>query len=613
MYQQALQVAIEAAREAGALLRRELHRPTGPRADGDHSPADKEAEVLIRKRLLDAFAWAYLGEDTGEGGNRGDRHVWVVDPNDGTRAFLRGRRGTAVSIAALRDGRPVLGVVYAFAYPDDDGDMIAWAEGMDGILRNGELVNKPFEDGRLDRSDVVLLAWAADSRPSPNADCVAPARYRCTPSIAYRLALAAIGSGCCAVSVNSPKSWDYAAGHAIVRGAGGVLLNERGQEVSYDKYGRGGAKYCFGGARTACLELVQRRWADVLRAAKVQRHAPYNLVATVPGRLVSNTAMLRRAQGCLFGQIAGDALGSQVEFVSRKDIAARFPDKVRDLCDGGTFDTFAGQPTDDTEMALMLARTLAHERQYSQERVLDAYVHWYQSEPFDIGATIAKALRAARGAPAGQRVAAAQKEANPHSQANGSLMRVSPIGIFAASNPQQAAELARLDSSLTHPHPNCVEACAAFVAAIATAIHQLATPQQCLEAARQVVDANAAPQVLEALNKAPEAAPDDFEMQQGWVLLALQNAFYQLLHAPSLEEGIIDTVFRGGDTDTNAAIAGALLGAVHGRDAVPRRWGRAFLACRPLAEVGAHRPRPVEMWPVDAHELAELLLTAQRG
>ncbi len=64
------------------------------------------------------------------------------------------------------------------------------------------------------------------------------------------------------------------------------------------------------------------------------------------------------------------------------------------------------------------------------------------------------------------------------------------------------------------------------------------------------------------------------------VLVALQNAFYQLLHADSLEEGVVDTVMAGGDTDTNACIAGALLGACHGLEAIPERWREAILACR---------------------------------
>jgi ADP-ribosylglycohydrolase len=116
--------------------------------------------------------------------------------------------------------------------------------------------------------------------------------------------------------------------------------------------------------------------------------------------------------------------------------------------------------------------------------------------------------------------------------------------------------------------------------------------------------------VRQALARAELAPPADYSSQMGWVLIALQNAFWQLLHAVNLEEGVVDTVMRGGDTDTNAAIAGALLGAVRGRDAVPARWQSALLSCRPLPDSGTRHPMPQEFWPVDALLLAEALLLA---
>jgi ADP-ribosylglycohydrolase len=67
---------------------------------------------------------------------------------------------------------------------------------------------------------------------------------------------------------------------------------------------------------------------------------------------------LSRAQGCLLGQLAGDALGSLVEFQPPEEIRRSYPDGVRELADGGTWNTIAGQPTDDSEMALLLARML---------------------------------------------------------------------------------------------------------------------------------------------------------------------------------------------------------------------------------------------------------------
>jgi ADP-ribosylglycohydrolase len=81
-----------------------------------------------------------------------------------------------------------------------------------------------------------------------------------------------------------------------------------------------------------------------------------------------------------------------------------------------------------------------------------------------------------------------------------------------------------------------------------------------------------------------------------------------LLNAPNLEEGVVDTIMHGGDTDTNAAIAGALLGAVYGRERVPERWIRALLTCRPTPNSGTKHPRKEEYWPADALELAEKLI-----
>ena len=114
---------------------------------------------------------------------------------------------------------------------------------------------------------------------------------------------------------------------------------------------------------------------------------------------------------------------------------------------------------------------------------------------------------------------------------------------------------------------------------------------------------------MSAIDGAATAPPADFMHLQGWVLTAFRNALWQLLHAENLEEAVVDTVQRGGDTDTNAAICGALLGAVHGREAVPKRWVDRLLSCRPQeGEPKVLQPRPECYWPVDALELAEHLI-----
>src|SRR6185295_12990977 len=153
----ALEAATQAARAAGDLLRADFHRPGGPRGAVDKADADHEAEELIRGRLRDAFPdWSYLGEETGRASGRPGAPLWLVDPNDGTRDYLKGRRGSAVSIALLYEGRPVLGIVYAFGYPDDEGDLFAWAEGTGLVRRNGRAVAPPLPSS-LSALDVVLV------------------------------------------------------------------------------------------------------------------------------------------------------------------------------------------------------------------------------------------------------------------------------------------------------------------------------------------------------------------------------------------------------------------------------------------------------------------------
>jgi ADP-ribosyl-[dinitrogen reductase] hydrolase len=305
---------------------------------------------------------------------------------------------------------------------------------------------------------------------------------------------------------------------------------------------------------------------------------------------------LSRARGCLLGQFAGDSLGSLVEFLGPGEIRRRYPAGVRDLAGGGTWNTVAGQPTDDSEMALALARSLVREGRFDVAAVREAYLRWYHSHPFDIGGTISAGL-------AGR--------LNPQSQANGSLMRISPLGIFAARFDRGvAAGWARADAALTHPHPVCGDAAALYTVAIATAVADQVEPEGLYRIIRsRAEDEGMAPALMAVIDAAGEAPPAEFVHQAGWVLIAFHNALYQLLHAPNLEEGVVDTVMRGGDTDTNAAIAGALLGAVHGAEAIPARWREAVLACRPEAGTpGVHHPRPREYWPVDALELAAALL-----
>ncbi|MBK7258984.1 MAG: ADP-ribosylglycohydrolase family protein, partial [Ignavibacteriae bacterium] len=117
----------------------------------------------------------------------------------------------------------------------------------------------------------------------------------------------------------------------------------------------------------------------------------------------------------------------------------------------------------------------------------------------------------------------------------------------------------------------------------------------------------------DSIKNAEKDPPADYTRQQGWVLIAFHNALWQLRHAPNLEEGVVDTVMRGGDTDTNAAICGALLGAVYGLHAVPQTLGDLPAAVPPpeAGRPGVHHPLPAVFLPVDAMDLAMQLVSDQ--
>jgi ADP-ribosyl-[dinitrogen reductase] hydrolase len=581
-----LPAVVDAVREAGRMIREEFHRAGGPRGHGDHASIDVEVEMMLKKRLLDLRPCRWLGEET-EPVRVGNSACWVVDPHDGTRDFMSGLRGSAVSAALIIENDPVLGVVYAPTAPDDGGDLFAWAEG-GSITRNGEPVNQASSW----RTPVLALHADAADYAEHYAATLPGFRIRTVPSPAYRLALAAAGEVDGAISlVAGLAPWDIAGGHALLTGAGKLLVDRNGKPMDYLR--NGFCDGCIGGDKTVIEAVVA---AGTRKGPRRPRHP-----ATPAGRIADAT-MLSRAHGALLGQLAGDALGSAVEFETASAIARRYPKGVRQLSDGGTWDLIAGQPTDDSEMALALARSMVLENGFDREAVAAAYVAWRGSRPFDIGGTTSSGIAAL----------AAGRVARSESESNGALMRISPIGIFAAGNPARAGLLAREDALLTHPSDTCQAASAALASAIAAGVTGGSAWEMWQAAHDEAGRGCGGDAIRKRLEDARSAPPADYQHQMGWVLTAFHNAFHWLMNGCPLEEAVVSTVGAGGDTDTNAAVCGALLGAIQGRDAVPLQWRNAILTCRPLPGTGTRHPRPCEFWPDDALELAEALLSAGR-
>lgn len=322
---------------------------------------------------------------------------------------------------------------------------------------------------------------------------------------------------------------------------------------------------------------------------------------------------LGRARGALLGLAVGDAYGTTLEFSTPAGLPP-FPELAagphREVTGGGPFRLVAGQVTDDTQMACCLAASLMANGQLEPADLGRRYVAW-RKVAFDIGTQTAASLgllaSGVEPLEAGRRV---WVEGGRKAAGNGSLMRTVPIGVFAADLPHNRRIQSLLDSQITHWDPRCQLACAAYNAAVSVALQDGADAAGMHAAAVAELDAAAAllhdlaPEEAAATEAARvvllkdlvAAAVDDPELygpelhihrHAGFVRVAFRLAFWELAHAPSYEAALVDVVNRGGDADTNGAIAGGLLGVRYGAAAIPERWSRivlAALANRPASD-----------------------------
>jgi ADP-ribosylglycohydrolase len=224
---------------------------------------------------------------------------------------------------------------------------------------------------------------------------------------------------------------------------------------------------------------------------------------------------------------------------------------------------------------------------------------------FDIGTQTSSSLRNGKDGMAPLEAGRAAWGGPDHPRAgNGSLMRTAPIGVFFAHDEAERRRASLVDAGITHFDPRCRLACAAHTAAIAHAIvaNHEPTPAELLEAAKRELPlaadflrAEPDPEtksidagLAELTSDLDAAEADDpglygaagfhIHRQQGFVRVAFRLAFWELMHVASFEQTLVDVVNRGGDSDTNGAIAGALLGACLGESAIPVRWSKVVLA-----------------------------------
>ncbi|MGV0795774.1 ADP-ribosylglycohydrolase family protein [Mycolicibacterium elephantis] len=302
------------------------------------------------------------------------------------------------------------------------------------------------------------------------------------------------------------------------------------------------------------------------------------------------TAVQRdRACGTLVTTAAGDALGAGYEFG-----APLKPEQQVAMIGGGLGPFDPGEWTDDTSMAIAIAEIAATGASLQNEAALDRIVErwqWWARSAKDIGvqtnSVLKQSARHGLSARTAREAATALHEATGRTAGNGSLMRTAPVALAFLDDEDALANAARTISELTHFDADAGDACVLWCAAIR---HAILTGELDVRIGLRHIDDSRRSMWAERLDVAETSAPTHFTGKNGWVVAALQSAWSAIATTPIPDDNAAAETFRadhlclaleaavrgGGDTDTVAAIAGGLLGAVHGASAVPWQWRLAL-------------------------------------
>jgi ADP-ribosylglycohydrolase len=336
------------------------------------------------------------------------------------------------------------------------------------------------------------------------------------------------------------------------------------------------------------------------------------------------TAQVDRAAGVLLGTASGDALGAPFEF--GPPLGRTVPITMNG---GGDFGWEPGEWTDDTSMAIAIAEVSATgadlRSEVARDQIAARWSGWGAAAK-DVGnqtrAVLDAATRAARSRaetePTARDLALAADERHARigrSGGNGSLMRTAPIALAYLDDPDALVLAAYETSAMTHHDPEAGEACALWCLAIRHAVLEGTLD---VRSGLERLPEGRASGWAALLDEAETGQPSDFE-HNGWVVQALQGAWSAVMTTvptdhdsspstagPAHLRRALEAAVRGGrDTDTVAAIAGGLIGGLHGASAVPSPWRRKLhgwpgLHARDLVTLGVmtarrgHRPTS---WP----------------
>ena len=285
-----------------------------------------------------------------------------------------------------------------------------------------------------------------------------------------------------------------------------------------------------------------------------------------------------KIKGALYGIAVGDVLGAPIEGWRPKDINAKFG-MVKDVMG---FDNFkAGEFTDDTWLTLATARAY-DDTTFAPEKAAASMVIWMRT----IGKGIGKLTNAALSHISAGREdiyhsghRALSNVGGHRGASNGSLMRCISTGLVHSSSSKDLIDETKILSEITHVDPRCVASCVGYNIVVAGLLENRAFPILLLEAENEIrkISIETADIFKDIRDGKPSKFDPNLMNEIGFVHRALERSLIAARDATDFESEMIKVVNEGGDTDTNAAISGGLLGIKFGFSSIPKRWTDAIL------------------------------------
>jgi ADP-ribosyl-[dinitrogen reductase] hydrolase len=282
------------------------------------------------------------------------------------------------------------------------------------------------------------------------------------------------------------------------------------------------------------------------------------------------TTLRDRYRGTLLGLAVGNTLGLPVESWPSREIRRRYPQGIREI------DPLELKLPwdDDLAQAVILAEAILEHDTLRNDDLAARLTGWFESNGRGMGSQTRAVLNALRQGMLPSEAAQFVWERDGGQPAgNGAVMRCAPVAMRWPRDRKKLLEETENSSRITHHDPRCSWSAFAINLAVADALK--GTTASIESIANTMEGAAVGPHTLQAVRGVAGRTLERLRLDGtaiGFTLKAMQAGLWCLEHAEDFEESLVMVIQAGGDTDTNGAVAGAILGALHGASSIPERW-----------------------------------------